>query len=183
MPSSHRHLVARVFICATFIASAILSGCYSTADLPSPQQEEYILQLRRLSTEVDRLTRQRGGTDGKLPPRDLEDRIEQKRKEFSGALSATPTAVSWNATIDNLRRSGETIVIHASYKEHWYQLQIQDDKAKRVIEATFASGDNIRFSGPIGPEQSLSPLGASLNPDFHFYPTMIQKGSVVVQIE
>lgn len=176
-------LVPNVFIFATVVVSTLLYGCYSTADIPSPQQEEYILKLRRLSTEVDVLTRQREGKDGKLPPRDLEGLIEQKKKEFDNALRVTPTAVAWNATIDELERRNNLVVIHTSYKEQWYQLNIKDEKAKSVVETTFARGDKIRFSGPIGSEHSLTPLGASLNPDFRFYPTEVQKGSVVVQIE
>ena len=60
----------------------LISGCYSTAAVPAPGQEEFILKLRLLSSELDSLTNQRGGKDGKLQDRDLEDRIVTKKMKY-----------------------------------------------------------------------------------------------------
>lgn len=159
----------------------LISGCYSTAAVPAPGQEEFILKLRRLSSELDSLTNQRGGKDGKLQDRDLEDRIVTKKNEIYDAFHVkTPNAILWNANIDRLERKNENIIIFTSYKEQYYELTISAEKAKNIIEASFARGDKIRFSGALGPEQSTTMTGAFFNPEFNLSPTTVQKGPVEV---
>ena len=139
------------------------------------------MKLRRLSAQLDTLTNQRGGKDGKLQDRDLEDRIIIKKNEIYDAFRVkTPNAILWNANIDGLERKNGNILIFTSYKEHYYELTISNEKAKNIIETTFARGDKIRFSGAIGPEKSTTMTGAFFNPEFNLSPTTVQKGSVVI---
>ena len=171
----------RTQIVAAILAIALttsLFGCYSSADIPTAQQEDFILKLRRLSSEMDRVKSERSGQDGKLPPRDLEDRIAKKEQEVDDAMHhSTPVAVNWNANIDELERSGGLIVVRTSYKEQRYVLRVFHEQAMKVAE-TFAVGDKIVFSGNLGPERSVTRYGAFLNPEFALYPTSIRKGAI-----
>jgi len=165
------------------IATLLLSGCDSSADVPNTEQENFILKLRRLSSELDQVKGTQSGKDGKLPPRNTKDRIKEKEREIDNVMHiATPTAVLWNAEIDSLERTRDLIIFHAEYKEQRYELKIFDEQAKQIVETNFARGDKIAFSGSIGPERSLTQLGGFLNPEFSFYPTFVQKsGSQLTQ--
>ncbi len=175
-------ILPRLVFFVALIILIMLTGCYSNATFPAPQQEEFILKLRKLSTEIDTLTNARSGKDGKLPPKDLEDRIKIKEAEIFKVLREdTLTANSWNASINRLERRDNLVIIHASYKEHLYELRISNEKAKDIVETTFAKGDDIFFSGNIGPERSASLTGAFFFPEFIFFPTVVRKGATEIR--
>lgn len=97
------------------------------------------------------------------------------------SASSRPVA-DWNARITNVYESDPFTIIEAQYGSMLYRLFIFGDE-DRAKARTLKKEAFLIFSGDLGPEQSTTRFGATVNPEFEFYPTSVTSGAISINQE
>lgn len=151
-----------------------LVGCDHRPD--NPEQIAFMKRIQSLKSEKDRLDILAfNGKDnsGKIAPADIDAQVEKIEQEILHFIKeSTPDAVQWNAKVSSVQRNDSGIVVYAYYGSHHFDLNIFDAQAIKIAE-NFIEDDEIKFSGNLGPETSITLFGALSSPEFSLYPTSI----------
>lgn len=178
--SMMRGLRSMVFVALTI--GLMVAGC--SEPVCNKEQVEFIRNHKILKNELENLKIQKmvGLLGKKLPPEDIAEQIDNKQNELNKLFRKSDRhAKLWHAEVDGIYWDGSSIIVRASYNGHFYRLYISDDNAKKMAKS-IKSGDLIMFSGVLGSETSLTKLGASLAPEFHFEPEeIVWKSERIVQ--
>lgn len=88
-------------------------------------------------------------------------------------------AKNWNAWVENVRDDGPYTIIDARYGSQKYRLFLFENDAKQKAK-TLAIDAHFIFTGDLGPELSLTRIGARSSPEFEFYPSTVISGGLAI---
>lgn len=172
-----KHVCIRMLMMMVFIH---LTGC--SGPPPNDEQENFVRSYRVLKNDLQslKIDKMIGLFGNRLLPENISQTIDEKQKELDALLhNKDRSASSWRAEVDGIYREGSDVVITASYEGIFFRMTIFNETAKKIAEGIKA-GDQIVFSGILGSEVSLTDFGASLAPEFCFYPSEIRWKSMVL---
>lgn len=110
---------------------------------------------------------------GRLAAADISEQVNASNREILQFMKKTPhNAVQWIATVDRVKRDGAMVVLNAIYGMHSYSFYIYDPQGVKIAEQ-FTGGEEVVFSGNLGPERSITILGSLVAPSFSMYPTRL----------
>jgi hypothetical protein len=165
------------------LALALLAG--GCSESTNPEQDAFVSQVRSLSSRLgdhQSTALVEGLIGSQQVAASSNEAIKKLDSEVRRLFHETrTTASSWRAEVERIEPVDGLVVVKTAYGNQLYRLKLFDESAKSAV-ARLTKGDEILFSGVLGPERSLTQFGSLASPVFEFYPTTIAvRGSTLSQ--
>jgi hypothetical protein len=164
----------KLFCCFVVAIVIALVGCEERRQVPDQMAFMHQISVFKLRYEdLNYLEYNGKDSNGRLVPADISEQVKASDREILQYLKDTPrNAVQWIATVVGVHRKGSMVVLNASYGMQSYSFHIYDPQAVKIAEQ-FTGDEEIVFSGNLGPERSMTIIGALAWPSFSLYPTRL----------
>jgi hypothetical protein len=164
----------KLLFCFAVAIVIALSGCEERQKVPDQVAFMHQISLfKRRYQDLDYMESTGEDGHGRLAAADISEQVKSSNREILEFMKKTPhNAFQWIATVDRVKRDGAMVVLNAIYGMHSYSFYIYDPQGVKIAEQ-FIGGEEVVFSGNLGPERSITILGSLVAPSFNMYPTRL----------